>query len=239
MDPTPTNKSPSNSLLLSSGDIAVIGNSDKVFYPPEVDPADFPDGIYRNDLGFLLRLTPSLDSVYMRYYAAFDQFEHFLSPFEWPYDIAELADGGFVICGRANESAQSDNGFLPHIWLFRTDSLGCIEPGCQNIVGLQEQVIGLQGSMSVYPNPLPAGGQLTLRFEPMPAGTMPYANEATKLLVYDLQGRLIHQESLPQRGDNSGFVYRLDLPALSSGQYIVHWMSDAGAWYDSEQVLVE
>ncbi|NNC82217.1 MAG: hypothetical protein HKN79_01460, partial [Flavobacteriales bacterium] len=132
---------------------------------------------------------------------------------------------------------------LPHIWVIRTDSLGCIEPGCHLISGLQEQVIGLQGSMGIAPNPWQHGNPIQLLFTAPSSGIMPYQEKTTRLVLYDLQGRLVYEQDIaPQPGPStSSGTYHVELhpPSLGTGKYILHWMSLGGAWYDSVKLVVE
>jgi hypothetical protein len=146
----------------------------------------------------------------------------------------ELPDHGFAIAGRD----ERDTG-LTQIWVMRVDSMGCLEPGCHLVSGLQEQIIGLDGSMTVFPNPVSSGQALSLQFKPQGAATMPYHNEASRLLLFDLQGRLVHEEKITPTGNNEGFILNLDLPRLATGVYTLHWISEKGVWYDGEKLMVE
>jgi len=217
---------------LSNGNVVLVGQSNNS------DPGPFD---FNHLQATLVMLSPELDSLYTRYYNFFpgDSASN-ADPYSQIHDIVELPDGGFAMAGMQRRSPLDT--FVPmltHIWTLRVDSMGCLEPGCHLISGLQEQVIGLDGSMTVFPNPLPRGQALQLRFQAKGTATMPYNNEATRLLLFDLQGRLVHEEQLTPTGSNEGFMLSLDLPALAKGTYTLHWISEHGAWYDGEKVVVE
>jgi hypothetical protein len=181
--------------------------------------------------GFLLKTDQMGDSLWARSYTYGNDEE---SNFHWFNSVAELADHGFAMAGRD----ERDSG-LSQIWVMRVDSMGCLEPGCHLVSGLQEQVIGLDGSMKVFPNPVTSGQPISLQFKPQSTATMPYNREATRILLYDLQGRLFFEEKIAPTGSNEGFILNLSLPRLSTGTYSLHWISEKGVWYDGEQLMVE
>lgn len=207
---------------ISTDDGGVIG----IGCIPETD-GDYPAYCY----GFIWKLDENGDSLWSRSYAFGNEPE---GGYHWFNSIVELPDHGFAIAGRD----ERDSG-LTQIWVMRVDSMGCLEPGCHLISGLQEQLIGLDGSMSLFPNPVTSGQPLSLAFKPQGTATMPYKNGASRLLLFDLQGRLVHEEKLAPTGSNEGFILNLDLPALARGSYTLHWISENGVWYDGEQVVVD
>lgn len=128
---------------------------------------------------------------------------------------------------------------LYQIWLLRLDSLGCLEPGCHLITDLEEQYTDLMGSLSIFPNPLQIGKALNISFQPKVEGDMPYQDESTVLRMYNMTGRVLHEEVLPPTGSSDGFIHRMDIPQLASGQYILQWMGTEGQWYDGQGVVME
>jgi hypothetical protein len=181
--------------------------------------------------GFIWKLNQNGDSLWSRTYTYGNDEDW---NYHWLNSIVELPDHGFALAGRD----EKDSG-LTQIWVMRLDSMGCLEPGCHLISGLQEQVIGLDGSITVFANPLPSGQALQLRFQAKGTTTMPYNTEPTRLLLYDLQGRLVYEKRIAPTGSNEGFLLSLNLPALARGTYTLHWISEQGAWYDGEKVVVE
>jgi hypothetical protein len=179
--------------------------------------------------GLIMKLDQNGDSLWARYYSHGSD-----GSYHWYNSIVELPDHGFALAG-LDEKASG----LTQIWVMRVDSMGCLEPGCHLISGLKEQVIGLDGSMKVFPNPVASGQALSLQFKPQGTATMPYNREATRILLYDLQGRLLHEEKIAPKGSNAGFILNLSLPSLATGTYSLHWISEKGVWYDGEQVMVK
>jgi len=179
--------------------------------------------------GMVIKFDNEGDSLWGRYY------NHTADGFSnWLNDAVELPDGGFALTGT------SENGFgLYQIWLLRLDSLGCLEPGCHLITDLEEQYTDLMGSLSIFPNPLQIGKALNISFQPKVEGDMHYQDESTVLRMYDMTGRVLHEEVLPPTGSSDGFIHRMDIPQLASGQYILQWMGTEGQWYDGQGVVME
>ena len=141
------------------------------------------------------------------------------------------SDGGVVCCGEVLQFNNDPTPLLITPWLFKTDSLGCIEPGCQ-FVHVEEITIGLEQSMSVFPNP--ASHRATVRFD-LPADfSIP---DHSQWVMIDLQGREIMREDLSRSAIQSGDI-PLDLSSIAPGIYQIHWIMDS-VWLDSVKVVVE
>lgn len=153
------------------------------------------------------------------------------------FDFTLLEDGGYAMAGHVWQSPE--NPFVTDdVWVVKVDEYGCLEPGCQ-LTGLSDIALDMEGSMQVFPNPLPSNSNLTIHFNPNGRRLMPYADQRTQLSLYSLDGRLIHKEDLPPQGSSDDFIHPLAQPhALSPGYYILHW-SVGGTWLDAEQVVVE
>ncbi len=123
------------------------------------------------------------------------------------------------------------------IWLIKVDEDGCLEPGCL-VTGIEEQVVGLQEVLSVFPNPLASSQHATIRFEEQLGAKMPYASKETTISLFSLEGKEVYIQSVPKRGSNASFDLTLNLPVLMSGQYILHWTGD-NKWFDSATIVVE
>ncbi len=152
------------------------------------------------------------------------------------WDIVEVPDTGYVMAGWLLQTFQQ--GFNSQdVWMLRVDTDGCLEPGCL-ITGLEEQVLGLQEVMSVFPNPILFGQQLTIRFEEQLGVRMPYLNRQTAIAVYSMDGMKVHEQDIPIQGSNSSFDFKVTLPELASGVYSVHW-TDQKKWLDSVPLIIE
>jgi hypothetical protein len=114
--------------------------------------------------------------------------------------------------------------------LFKVDKYGCLEPGCQFITGIEEQIVGLQNTLQVYPNPVE--NILNVAFHIPPDQSAPQNSE---LILFDLQGKEIFRQSLSQNDLTS---VQLPVNNLSKGIYLLHWVSGA-IWLDSLKVMKE
>jgi hypothetical protein len=201
--------------------------SDQVFLPESGE-----DIAYRT-MGSILKIDSNRDSLWSRVYSYYDNppvavglypyAEHFL------LDSKPTPDGGFVCSGWIEQQQQDPNPFLKTPWLFKVDSLGCLEPGCQD-VGVSEIVIGLQNTMSVYPNPASSIANIAFSF---PSDYAPPKN--SELVVIDMQGRELLRQSATMFG-KSNTTIELDVAKLPGGMYTVHWVS-GNAWLDSISLI--
>jgi hypothetical protein len=157
-------------------------------------------------LAVVQKFTPQGDSLWSRYYEWFNS-THQL------YDIEPTSDGGFVATGRAWQGGSDPHPGLETIIVLKTDSLGCVVPGCQ-FVGLEENAMGLQNTLVVYPNP--STGLFTLALT-LPA-TVALAGDLT-LQVFDAQGRLVERRNLGRQLEQR---IALDLTAQPTGLYSAH-----------------
>lgn len=185
--------------------------------------------------GCLMQLDQNRDSVWMRSYAYYHNMleldaewypaEHFL------LDSKSTPDGGWVCSGYIKPLQGDPNPFLLTPWIFKVDSMGCLEPGCQ-FVGVSEMVLGLEDVMSLYPNPVNSVAHINFSF---PINYSPPT--LSELLVIDLQGKEVLRKAI-QHNSASSLTVDLDLQDLSSGIYTVHWISE-GAWLDSVKLVKE
>jgi hypothetical protein len=146
-------------------------------------------------------------------------------------DSKPTPDGGFVCSGWIEQQQQDPNPFLQTPWLFKVDSLGCLEPGCQD-VGVSEIVIGLQNTMNLFPNPVGSMANIAFSF---PAD---YASpKNSELVVVDMQGREVLRQTLALYGQTNTTI-EMDVATLGAGMYTVHWVSGA-TWLDSVKMVRE
>lgn len=114
-------------------------------------------------------------------------------------DLISTSDGGFAITGNSNSSCNAC------VYLVKTDSNGCVLPGCVQPVGLQPGQ-ATQLGFKLYPNP--ARDRIMLETE-AEFGEL-------SVEISDLQGRVLHREmqaALPQ--------HTLQLEHLSPGIYLL------------------
>ncbi len=148
------------------------------------------------------------------------------------YDVEPTSDGGFVCTGVAWRSQTLDPQIQQSqtIWVVKTDSLGCVVPGCQ-LVGVEEYLLDLNEHLRIWPNPVARGTPLQLSFTPTPE-FMP--NGPLRLVVLDAMGRQVHEKSI---GTGTGTRQLANLP-LAAGLYYLH-LTDGTRWLAGGKVVVE
>jgi hypothetical protein len=181
----------------------------------------------QSERGVLLRTTSLGDSLWMRYYTYYS--ELVASGDGQLRDVLPTPDGGFIAVGVAYPAAIDTGGFHGQdVWVVKTDSMGCIEPGCDLITGVETQITNLREALTVYPNPVARGGTVQVKVE------LPEHFEAQgqlRLSVSDAAGRLVHEQKVGPG------VTSLDL-VLATGLYHLH-LSDATRWIAGAKLVVE
>jgi hypothetical protein len=125
-------------------------------------------------------------------------------------DVIPDGEGGFVcagwLYGSPLDSIQGQD-----LWVFRTDSMGCLVPGCHltdNITVHANEV-----AVSLYPNPVQ--DQLSVHIK---AGELP---QGATIELYDMQGRQ-HLSTLLEPGART---YIIDMRHYASGVYLLHCLT--------------
>lgn len=151
----------------------------------------------------------------------------------WFYDVEPTSDGGFIATGVSMrypwDTIAVNTSQL--IWVVKTDSLGCVVPGCHT-VGVQEYLLDLNEHLRVWPNPVGRGQPLTLSFTP-PAEFVPQGQ--VRVVLLDAAGRTVHTEGLPPT--MAGPV-GLHPPSLAPGMFHLHLVDDT-RWLAGSSVVVE
>jgi hypothetical protein len=173
-------------------------------------------------LAVLQKFTPQGDSLWSRYYEWFNS-SHQL------YDVEPTSDGGFIATGRAWQGGSDPHPGLETIIVLKTDSFGCVVPGCQ-FVGLQENWVGLQDALTAYPNP--STGPFTLELD-LPEAA-PISGDLL-LQVFDMQGRQVLARGL---GRDRGQRITVDLTDEPVGLYSAH-LSDGKRILTGVRLVVE
>ncbi len=145
-------------------------------------------------------------------------------------DVERTSDAGFLLTGIAWRSLPFDAGIQSHFvtWVLKTDSLGCVVPGCHT-VGVQEYALDMNQYLSIAPNPVAAGQPLRISFEP-PQGFTP--NGPLRAVLLDATGRLVHEERV-QVGATTLNLINLQ---PSTGLYYLH-LTDGTRWLAGGKVL--
>jgi hypothetical protein len=182
--------------------------------------------------GLLWKVDENFDSLWVHSYRQFynpgpdgtDAGDHYI------FHTTLTPDSGFVCAGLIRQFSYDPQPQLWTPWLFKVDKYGCLEPGCQFITGIEEQIVGLQNTLQVYPNPVE--NILNVAFHIPPDQSAPQNSE---LILFDLQGKEIFRQSLSQNDLTS---VQLPVNNLSKGIYLLHWVSGA-IWLDSLKVMKE
>jgi len=179
----------------------------------------------------LVRFSAEGDSLWTREYTLFSGSHGF-------WDVQPTSDGGFVCTGAAFSFPPLDPGIQTNqvIWVVKTDSLGCVVPGC-NTVGVEEYVMDLNEHLRVWPNPVASGAPLQLSFTPPPEFT---PNGHLRVVLLDALGRQIHEQHLGHLGhsERSEGVSTAVTASLAAGLYYLH-LTDGTRWLAGAKVVVE
>lgn len=169
--------------------------------------------------GMLMRTDSSGNMLWRRIYQTNSVIDHYF------YDLRRTLDGGFIMAGTAFDSLLVSQD----AWLVKTDSFGCLVPGCQVFDGLEEQITDLTGAITLSPNPADEGVKVTIS---LPPGTV-RGNQLTLAMV-DAQGRLVHQEEVRA----SSPAHPLTLSPFPSGLYFMHLL-DGRRWLAGAKLIKE
>ncbi|MFK7947968.1 MAG: T9SS type A sorting domain-containing protein [Saprospiraceae bacterium] len=159
----------------ANGEILVAGTY-LTDYPP--DSAQY--------LGWLMALDENGDSLWSRkYHRIFDR-AYILHEI---YDMEILPNGDILMLGTIdNNRVAAGTDFGEWGWLIRTDSFGCIVPGCQLLDNTENIKILFDNEVTVYPNP--ASEVVRFRFDKA-------IDKKTDIRVYSGLGQLVGQTALP------------------------------------------
>ena len=214
-------------LNTSDGGYLMVSDNDIIIYPDQLP-------YFKQRVGTILKINSERDSVWSHYYTYYNSpppnqsytaAEHFIT------DAKVTTDGGVVCCGYINQGVNDPDPALATPWVFKVDSMGCLEPGCQ-YVNVEEIVVGLENTITVFPNP--AHDQVKLNFT-FPENYVP--NNQNEIVIIDMQGREVLRENIFLFASSSNTI-EINISSLSSGMYTLHWLSN-NAWLDSSKVLVE
>lgn len=176
--------------------------------------------------GTLLRVSADKDSLWQYTYRYFDAQVGFRnSVFN---DMQPTPDGGFIAVGM---TAPVPGVYSQDLWVVKTDSMGCIEPGCHLITGVESQVTNLKDVLHLAPNPVAQGSALQVSLS-LPAGYTVHGG--LRLSIVSCDGRLVYEERL-----NADAPVSLTLPQrIGPGLYHLH-LSDDTQWLGGAKVVVE
>jgi len=217
----------------AAGEVVWQKKSHSGYYASSRDFEVLPDGSFigtafsaeagRN--GLLCKFSAQGDSLWTRAYQVASG-PHYLN------DVTLTSDGGFVCTGEANRIMPQDAPNFQQsqtIWVLKTDSLGCVVPGCHT-VGVEEYALDLNEYLRITPNPVLAGQSLHFTFDP------PIEHEAQgprRMLLLDAMGRQVREETTMH-----GTGHSTSTANLSPGLYYLH-LADGTRWLAGGKVVLE
>ena len=149
-------------------------------------------------------------------------------------DVQPTPDGGFIAVGMAF----SGGGYSQDVWVIKTDSMGCLEPGCHLITGMETQITNLRDALTVAPNPVAQGGSVQVRLQ-LPEGFA--VQGALRLTLVSSDGRVVHEKVIAVTGHSArseGVPLSLDRTRMPAGLYHLH-VSDDTRWISGAKLVVE
>jgi hypothetical protein len=174
--------------------------------------------------GLILRIGENGDSLWARKIIYPGQTNNFDNMF---YDLKETPDKGFIMCGSLRQldtiTYPLPNNFT-YGWVVKTDSMGCVVPGCHLYDGLAENKMPSH-VMKVFPNP--ADDMISIYYK---AATMPVNAE---LHVYNQEGKLLQKLAIT----SNDATYMFPLINYTSGIYFVS-LIEQGEKVQTEKIIV-
>lgn len=171
-------------------------------------------------IGMLVKMDPTGTVLWERNYLTNPNIDQYI------YDLRRTLDGGFIMAGTAFDTVPP---LSQDAWLIKTDSFGCIVPGCQVFDAVLEQYTSLQGALQVSPNPTSDVVQVSID---LPLGLV-VGNDAMLTLV-DAQGRKVMEQALPTLAPSH--PHTLSLSHLPSGLYFLH-LTNGKRWLAGSRVV--
>jgi len=219
-------------LSFFSTTLTVKENPDGTLIAQGITETENPTNQVSSKVGTLAKFTTDGDSLWMREYS----YQPEGTPDAWTIhtlrDVTPLPDGGYAAAGWVNVlniPEYPGEFFGQDVWVFKTDSMGCIVAGCDTITGIEEMLFEEQQTWFTY-GPNPVKNQLNV-----------YLTNITQGLVNDLsfelrnlEGKLIRQFYANEFG---GISYMLDIYNQPASIYIL-LLTDNGKILQSERIII-
>jgi hypothetical protein len=216
----------------ANGDI--LGCGQIYYHFPQHVPWPIPwDEIEMFTAGYTFRLNPEGEMLWEHAVLHYHEEQGIIAGF-YLLDIHELSDGSLVMSGRIHDHQdETGNNYLSDSWVVRTDSAGCLLPGCgfyvfndPQWVAVEEKEDRGQGSVfSLMGNPV--RDVLRVQFSgEVPAGNLEWA-------VWTAEGR-----PLARTAATRDVIQELPLPGdLPAGFYLLSLRDMDGRILQTERFL--
>lgn len=184
-----------------------LQNEGAVIYGETIDTLkDFGDpyeyGVFGN---VVAKFDNKLNEKWRRHYQFDTTYHH-----SYIHDIVELDEGGFYLAGN---SSKDFNIFTS--WLIKTDSFGCIIPGCHLYDGVQEiNPLNPESHLTLYPNPV--HNKLNIKFNATRKTTL------VDIVVVDSKGEIV----INKKNQKPQEEIVLETEELSIGVYYILLLSN-------------
>ncbi|NOT37753.1 MAG: hypothetical protein HOP11_10290 [Saprospiraceae bacterium] len=166
--------------------------------------------------GWIFKCSATGDSIWSR------SIVHASEPFPERFNnISQADDGGFYLTGYTFVP----DDYSSKAWIVKTDSFGCVVPGCQNIVSTEDIKSGKEKAFVMFPNPV------SERFFFLSRITN---DEPLQMLMDNLKGELVQTYKFRAY---EGHQYQVDLKEdIPSGLYNVTIVNAKGMVLFSEKL---
>jgi hypothetical protein len=158
-------------------------------------------------VGWLFKLNKNGDSLWYREYTVIDG----VNDANQLWHFTPTPDKGFAAAGSLYPNS---SGGGQDIWVFKTDSMGCLVPNCDG-VGISEfNTNKSEAQMLIYPNPFKEAFAINYY--------IPKENQSAVFKLFDIYGKLVYETGLTKE------VRQLQVVAgtLKPGLYIANLVID-------------
>lgn len=157
--------------------------------------------------GYIVKINAQGDSIWSR---RINKSNFNLEQF---FNIANASDGGYYLTGYS--WIDGDNS--SKAWIVKTDSFGCLVPGCEKLVATEDIQSGKEKAFVMYPNPVTNKFYFLSRIEDV---------DLYRLLIYNLQGQILQTYPF---NPSIGTQYEVELNTeIVSGNYLVQIQNTKG-----------
>ena len=196
-----------------NGDYIAVGRDKAVYQTVGVDTTFIDSAM---GVGWVVRVSDNGSKIWERWYKVVygSNSDNRLG------DIYEQADGSLVMSGVAYDDVPSP--ITTYAWLVKTDSFGCLVPGCET-VGIAPSA-DIADHIKLYPNPAQSELYLYFHTEKQPTGT--------SFRIWDIQG----QEMIAETPLLNSTTHILRVRDWAKGIYFVEIRDKEGNVYTEKFV---
>ncbi len=186
---------------------------------------------FTNDLGqhgFMRKYSLEGEVVWTRRYKHVD----YLYAVQILRSVTATSDGGYAASGNVAASAI---GIIQDGWIIKVDSMGCLVPGCDTLVGIGEMESELQNEwFSFGPNPIKKGQSLNVFY----VGNNTQGLKATaihRFVLTNTNGQIVNEFET----DDLSTTYLVNTQNLSAGLYVFSFFEGSRVLQSEKVVIVE